>query len=72
MSRTIDEIMDLDPLELTPEDIDMVIINHRNHRAHMEGGGKVEKEKGPKIAISLADLGLVKAKPEAPPIRRRL
>lgn len=65
--NTINELMDADPLNLTPENIDQIIAFHRQARS----GPKPTKEKGPKITIDLEALGLVKPKPVAE-IKRRV
>lgn len=63
---TLNDLMDLDPLQLTAEDIDAIIDYHRKNR-----GVKVTKDTGPAPKIDLAKLGMVaKAAPE--PIKRRV
>lgn len=65
----IDFLMSLDPLELSKQDIDHIILYHRNQRALREKGVKPKKDKGPANAIDLTALGL---KPAAPKINRRV
>lgn len=65
----IDLLMSLDPLELSKQDIDHIILYHRNQRALREKGVKPTKDKGPKNTIDLTALGL---KPAAPKINRRV
>lgn len=72
--NTVDQLMDLDPLTLTAQDIEAIVAYHRNARANAEAGIKVKKEnpwpktKGP---ISLESLGLTKPK-EVVKINRRV
>lgn len=68
MANEIDELMSLDPLEMSARDIDQIIAYHRRQRANFEAGKKPEKESGPKKTIDLEALGL---KPKAEPIKRR-
>lgn len=66
MASDLDNIMDLDPLKMTSDNIDGVIAYVRKNRA--TAGTKAKKETGPKAeGSSLLDmLGLKKPKPEAP------
>ncbi len=69
MANEIDQLMSLDPLELSAQDIDSIIAYQRKARAAWDSGVKPKKgTEGPKI--TLADLGLKRKGPE--PIRRRL
>lgn len=65
----IDFLMSLDPLELSKQDLDIIIAYHRNQRALREKGIKPKKDKGPANTIDLTALGL---KPAAPKINRRI
>lgn len=65
----IDYLMSLDPLELSKQNIDQIILYHRNQRALRERGVKPSKDKGPKSTIDLVELGL---KPATPKINRRV
>lgn len=58
----IDELMDLDPIELsrTPQAIDKIIQHYRNQRAKAAEGLKPKKEIK---KIDLASLGLSRPKP---------
>lgn len=57
----IDTLMDLDPLEMTVEDIQSVIAYHRRNRAALVEGHRPKKETGPAPQkVDLADLGLKK------------
>ena len=73
MANTIDELMDLDPLELSAQNIDEIIAHHRKARANAAAGIKAKKEKGPSVDISsvLANLTGDPAPSGAPTIRRR-
>ena len=51
-TNTLDDLMDLDPLELTAENIDAIIAHHRKARANAASGIKAKREKGPSIDIS--------------------
>jgi len=68
-TNDIDFLMSLDPLELSKQDIDIIIAYHRNQRALREKGVKPKKDKGPSSPLDLVALGL---KPAAPKINRRI
>lgn len=51
MANEVDELMSLDPLEMTAKDIDQIILYHRNNRANHEAGIKPKKEAGPKVSL---------------------
>lgn len=73
MPNDLDTIMSLDPLDLTTEDIDAIILYHRNRRAKLAEGGKSarpKKDKGPSVEIDLVKLGLKKL--DQPLARRKL
>lgn len=69
--NTVDELMDLDPLSLTSDNIDQIIAHHRKARASSTGG-KARKDTGPKVDISevMKALGGAPA-PAAGVVRRR-
>lgn len=69
MANEIDELMDLDPLEMTKENIDQIIAYHRKARLNAEAGIKPTKEAGPKAKVDLVAMGLL---PKAEPIKRRM
>lgn len=65
-TNTLDELMDKDPLLLTNEDLDSIILFHRKKRAERETGGagrRATKDTG--SSIKLADL-VSKMKENAP------
>lgn len=72
--QTLDEIMDLNPINLTRENIDTIIAHQRAHRAKMSesvGRGRAKIAKvtdGTAPKLDLVKLGLIKApaKPSAP------
>jgi hypothetical protein len=66
MTKELDDLMNLDPLELSKQDIDDIIAYQRKARGEYDDGKKSKKADGPKI--DLAELGLI-AKPE--PLKRR-
>jgi hypothetical protein len=70
--NTVDMLMDIDPLQLTQEDISSIIAYHRKARANATPGGKAKKDTGPKIDISevMRNLGGAPA-PAAGIVRRR-
>ena len=70
--NTIDALMDLDPLQLTQDDISSIIAYHRKARASAASGTKAKRETGPKIDISevMKNLGGVPA-PAIAIVRRR-
>lgn len=49
--NTVDQLMEIDPLNLTAENIDSIIAYHRKARANATGG-KAKKDTGPKVDIS--------------------
>ena len=71
--NTLDELMSLDPLELTATNIDEIIAYHRKARASAVGGKKVKRESGPKLDLGEVISGLVAAPQTTtvPTIRRR-
>ena len=70
--NTVDQLMDLDPLSLTAENIDSIIAYHRKGRANAAAGIKAKRESGPKIDISSVMAGLTgPAAPSVPTVRRR-
>lgn len=69
MPNPIDDLMDLDPLLLTPENVDAIVEYHRRNRANLESGIKPKKETGPKVELDLVKLNL--AAP-AQVVRRRI
>ena len=71
-TNTVDELMEIDPLELTATDIDSIIAYHRKARANASSGGKRAKPTGPKLDLTEIIGGLVPAQATAlPTIRRR-
>jgi hypothetical protein len=66
--NNIDTLMSLDPLAMTPDDINEIIAYHRRNRANHEAGVKPKKETGPALKIDLASLGLARVEE---PIKRR-
>jgi hypothetical protein len=66
MTRELDDLMNLDPLELSEQDIDDIIAYQRKARGEYDDGKKSTKAEGKKV--DLIGLGLVKA-PE--PMKRR-
>ena len=70
--NTVDLLMEIDPLELTSENIDAIIAYHRKARAASTGGKAKRDTAGPKVDISavMQAIGGAPA-PAAPAIRRR-
>ncbi len=66
MPNTLDELMSLDPLDLSAQNIDEIIAYQRKARAAWDSG--IKPKKGDHPAISLEKLGLV---PKGPTIKRR-
>ena len=63
----LDRLMSLDPLELSSQDIDAIILYHRRARLSAESGAK-PKRGGTVEKVDLAAIGLGSKKPE---IKRR-
>jgi len=59
MTRELDDLMNLDPLELSEQDIDDIIAYQRKARGDYDDGKPNKKATGPKV--DLVALGLVKA-----------
>ena len=59
MTRELDDLMNLDPLELSEQDIDDIITYQRKARGDYDDGKPSKKADGPKV--DLVALGLVKA-----------
>lgn len=71
MSR-LDELMSLDPLELSSKNIDEIIALQREDRARFLAGDKPKKEKGPQQKIDLGELlGAIEPAVPAAQIKRR-
>jgi hypothetical protein len=70
-TNTIDELMSLDPLSLTSENIDQIITHHRRARANAASGKKAQRETGPKIDIAGVMAGLTGEAPKPAAIVRR-
>lgn len=72
MSSTnrVDELMSLDPLDMTKEDLDEIVAYHRKNRALGEAGVKAKKETGPKVSLGNL-LDDILQKPTQTPIARR-
>lgn len=71
--NTVDELMEIDPLQLTSENIDSIIAYHRKARVNASIGGKAKRDTaGPKVDISevMKALGGAPA-PAAGVVRRR-
>lgn len=66
----LDDLMSADPLSLSDQDIDKIIAYQRKHRAQVEGGVKVKKEKGPGVSLAGLMEGLAGVKPKATVTRR--
>lgn len=71
----LDELMNLDPLELTRDspELEAIIKVYRNQRANAEAGIKPKKEAGPKLNLDAVMQGL-KAKIATPvvEVKRRV
>lgn len=73
---SLDQLMDLDPLELTKENLDSIIAFHRKKRAEREAAGPRTRGKATKdtgASSALADLvkSMAKAAPPAGPVVKR-
>lgn len=71
MTNEIDDLMDLDPLLLSDQNIDTIIAYQRKQRAMVESGVKPKRPTGPKVTLDLAKLGLAKVL-DAPTVKRRV
>ena len=67
----IDILMDLDPLELTPANIDQISAYHRENRSHVESGLKPKKETGPKLSLDQVMGDLLAIKKPVQELKRR-
>lgn len=67
----IDELMSLDPLELSSQDINKIIAYQRKARANNEAGIKPKKEAGPKADLSKVMQALKVKGPEEVLMTRR-
>lgn len=71
-TNTLDELMDLDPLSLTADNIDQIIAHHRKARANAASGVKAKRDTGPKLDITEAMSAILGTpKPSVPTVRRR-
>lgn len=62
MANEIDELMSIDPLELTkdPEALDKIIAYYRKKRADAESGIKPKRESGAKLKLDGLIAGMTK------------
>lgn len=67
MSNEIDDLMSMDPLDMTRAHIDGIIAYYRNRRAAPEA--KAKKDRGPGLKIDREALGLTA--PKGPALLRR-
>lgn len=75
----LDDLMNIDPLDLTDDEIAQIVAHHRKQRGLQAQGIKPKKEKGPGVSIDhIVNKIVVKAtgelpeKPAAPKITRRV
>jgi hypothetical protein len=61
MTRELDDLMNLDPLELSDQDIDEIIAYQRKAQGLHDDGKKAAK--GNSKPVDLVGLGLIKAQP---------
>lgn len=71
MPNEIDTLMSLDPLELSAQDIDSIILYHRKARLAFNSGVKPKRGGGADIPINLEKLGMI-AKPVETIKRRKI
>jgi len=73
LANEVDELMNLDPLEMTPANIDSIIAYHRKNRANAALGIKPAKESGPKLKLDdlVAKMVKTEPKPAVGTIKRR-
>lgn len=69
MANEIDILMDLDPTNLSSQDLDSIIAYHRKTRSNFEAGVKPKKG-GEKMSLDNLVQSMVKV-PVAEPIKRR-
>jgi hypothetical protein len=70
----IDTLMALDPLELSRQDLDRIILYQRKQRAAREAGVRTKKPRGeakPAVSIEALLSNLPKAAPTGPAMKRR-
>jgi hypothetical protein len=73
----LDDFMDMDPTEMSSQDIDKIIAYHRKHRQQMANGPKkrAKKETGPKqnvdVSALLAEIVSGSPEPAAPVTKMR-
>lgn len=72
MPNELDELMDLDPLSLSEQNLDAIIAYQRKYRAQIESGVKPKKANdGPKVSLS-GVLDKLIPKVEGPKVTRRV
>lgn len=73
-NNEIDDLMDLDPVGLSDQDLDKIIATHRKWRKDFESGIKPKKQTGEKQKIDIASLvqNITKNTDDAPVIKRRI
>lgn len=77
--NTIDDLMNIDPMDLTKDDIDAIIAYHRQNRQLLAEGVKPKKDKGPSVsldsvmnALAVKATGELPEKPKTEGIKRRV
>lgn len=69
----IDDLMHLDPLKLSEQDLDKIIAYQRKQRQNFELGIKPKKETGPKVSLDSVIGALTNIpKAEPAPMKRRV
>lgn len=62
----LDNLMSLDPMRMSDQDIDKIITYHRQQRENFEKGIKPKKEKGPSVSLdSVVQALQIKVPPKA-------
>lgn len=72
MANELDELMDLDPLELSAKDLDSIIAYHRQKRADRADGIKPKRESGPKVGLGDLVKGMIKEPKVEVTVKRRI
>lgn len=71
MSNEIDDLMSLDPLSMTKDNIDSIITHYRSRRAATERGEKPAKASAPKTSLAQI-MDSLAPKPAGEPVKRRV
>ena len=72
MTKEVDDLMALDPIDLTRDDVDKIVHHYRTRRVHFEHGVKPKKEQKSSVSLEGVMKALKVQAPTQPSIKRRI